>query len=74
MMYIETKYYENGRVEAKLHKTRPATEPDNLTTYLDEVDDLQEWIRDNLIIDLDDIVSFVINLEMKQLVDITQYV
>jgi hypothetical protein len=73
-MYIETRYYDNGRAEAKLHYSRPEKEPDDLTTYVDEVDDLQEWIEDNLEINLDDVVQLVLDLDAGNWVDITQYI
>ena len=76
-MFIETRFYNNGGAEAHLSKSRPVQDPDDYTGkydfYVDEVTDLQEWLDDNLEIELDDIVSLVLDLESGKWVDISAY-
>lgn len=72
-MFIETRFLDNGRAEARLSETLP--EPDPVTEaggydlYVDEVDDLTEWAEDN--IESDDIAAFVKDLEDGGWVNIT---
>ena len=76
-MYIETRFYDDGYAEARLTNSRPATDVDDNTDlydyYIDEVDDLVEWIEDNLEIELDDILGFVLDLDYGKWVDISNY-
>ena len=76
-MFIETRFYNNGGAEVYLRKSRPVQDSDDYTGkydfYVDEVTDLQEWIDDNLEIELDDIVSLVLDLESGKWVDISAY-
>ena len=79
-MYIETRYYDNGKAEAKLHKgfsysklemsdKRVQADFDNSSDY----ENLEAWIEE-LEIELDDIVQLVIDLDNGNWVDITNYV
>lgn len=80
-MYIETRFYDNGKAEAKLHKGfgYPQIETsDSFDAYVDSIGDnssdyesLQIWIEENLEIELDDIIQFVIDLDNGNWVDIT---
>lgn len=82
-MYIETRYYDNGFVEARLTNHRPVIDPDDNTGkydyYIEEIgeeaadyESLQDWI-DELEIELDDIVQLVLDLEDGEWVDISNY-
>ncbi len=77
-MFIETRFFDDGSAEARLCKTRPAADPgadrDEYAYYVEEADDLQEWIKDNLYIELDDIVPLVLALDAGDWVSITDYV
>jgi hypothetical protein len=82
-MYIETRFYDNGKAEAKQHKgfRYPKLEmSDAYDTYVDSIGDnssdyenLEAWIEENLEIELDDIVQFVLDLDNGNWVDITDY-
>jgi len=90
-MYIETKFYDNGKCYAKLHKGfgYPQLEDDkrcdryiesigkhNVQTDYDntcDYDSLESWIEDNLLIETDDIIDFVITLESGEWVEITNF-
>lgn len=83
-MYIETRYYDNGSVEARLTKYRPVTDPDDNTGkydyYVEEIGEgaadyqtLEEWIE-GLEIELDDIVPLVLALDAGNWIDISNYV
>lgn len=83
-MYIETRYYDNGNVEARLTKHRPVTDPDDNTGkydyYVEEIgkgaadyESLEDWVAE-LEIELDDIVPLVLDLDAGKWVDITNYV
>jgi hypothetical protein len=78
-MFIETRFYDNGSAEARLTKHRPqlptADHSDKYDYYVDEIDDLQGWIDDNLLIETDDIINVVIALNGGKLwVDVTPYI
>ena len=72
-MYIEQKYYDSGKAFARLANT-PGADDAAYDHYVDEIDDLQEWIEDNLEIELDDIVPLVLDLDAGKWVDITPYI
>lgn len=74
-MFIETQFYDNGKAFAKIvSKHRPDGHTEGFDYYVEEVEDLQEWIEDNLIIELDDIVPLVLALDAGSAVEITQYI
>jgi hypothetical protein len=73
-MFIETRFFDSGMAIARLHKCEfePKMETSNsYDSYLEELDDLQEWIEDNLCIETDDIIEFVIDLDSGKWVYIT---
>ncbi len=76
--FIETRFYDDGTAEARLHKERPTEATDAHTEqhdfYIDEIDSLQEWVEENLEgIELDDITPLVLDLEAGLMVEITNY-
>ncbi len=77
-MFIETRFFDDGRAEARLCMTRPSTDTgtdhDGYDYYVDEADDLREWISESLYIEPDDIVPLVIALEAGDWTSITDYV
>ena len=74
-MYIEQKYYDSGKAFVKLiNEPCAVDENESCDHYVDESDDLQEWIEDNLEIELDDIIPFVLELEVGKWVEITAYI
>lgn len=75
-MFIETRYFDSGKTMARLYKfkSEPKIETsEGYDSYVDEVGDLQEWIEDNLCIETDDIIDFVIGLESGKWVDMTDF-
>jgi hypothetical protein len=77
-MFIETRFYDNGRTDAGISKQNPVGKrfehPSSCDYYLDEVGDLQEWIENSLEIELDDVVPFVLALDAGDWVDISAYI
>jgi hypothetical protein len=76
-MFIETKFYDNGKATAKLHncEEEPALiESGSYDVYIEYIEDLQEWIEDNLCIETDDIIDFVITLDSGAWTDMTNYI
>jgi hypothetical protein len=81
---LETRYYDNGKAYAKLHKDRSKVQDDfnadKCDRYTEEIgkggdwDSLEEWIEYGLIIDLDDIVPLVLDLDSGKCVEITPYI
>jgi hypothetical protein len=76
-MFIETKYFDNGKTMARLHKCKSEPKIETSNSYdsynIEEVGDLQEWIEDNLCIETDDIVDFVISLDCGKWTDMTNF-
>ena len=77
-MYIETRFYNNGGAEARMRRHRPVNDPDDHTGkydfYVEDVDSLEEWMYDNLEIELDDMVGLILDLDAGKWVDITPYI
>ena len=75
-MFIESRFYDNGTAKVRLHtcETEPAiTESSDYDCYIEDVDNLEEWIEDNMEIELDDITCFVLAFDMGKWVDITNF-
>ena len=74
-MYIETRFYDNGTVKAKLHKSkqdRPATESANkYDAYIDKYDTLEEWSYE--LEEYDDYTQMFSDLKAGKWVDISAY-
>lgn len=75
-MYIETRYYDNGIVEAHLRKARNVNYTDDKNGmydfYFDKIDNVKEWVE-GLEIEHDDIGKLVHDLESGLWVDISAY-
>jgi hypothetical protein len=75
-MFIETRFFDSGKATARLHKCKaePKIEASpKCDIHVEEVADLQEWIEDNLCIETDDIIDFVIGLGSGKWVDMTDF-
>lgn len=72
-MYIESRFYDNGRVKIKLHKTRPfIMSNDKYDAYIDKYNTLTELVND--LGDCDNHLTQVLsNLHVGKLVDITDF-
>jgi hypothetical protein len=77
-MYIETRHYDNGHAVMQMfkYKTSHKTEETAMfDRYVEEVDDLQEWIKENLRIKVaSDIKKIISSLENGETVSITKYI
>ena len=81
MKYLETRYHDNGNVEARLWNNRPVNDrTDKYDFYVEEIgkdaadyENLEDWLE-NLEIELDDIIPLVIDLASGHWVDITTYI
>lgn len=75
-MYIETRYYDNGKVEAYLRKARNVNYTDDKNGmydfYFDKIDNVKEWVE-GLEIEYENISKLVYALENGKAVDITEY-
>ncbi len=75
-MYIETRFYDTGRAEAKLHNVseKPVVVNRGIyDVYFDEMDNLQDWLKENLVIDHNDITKLTEMLRTEEMVDISSY-
>lgn len=75
-MFIETRFYDSGKVTARLHKGE--TEPEIRTSgrydnYIEEIGDLREWIQNNLHIEPDSVIDFVRSLDSGGWIDMTNF-
>jgi hypothetical protein len=78
-MFLETRYFDDGRAEARLNDNYiepPAGADCEYEYYAGEVTDrdLQEWIEDEFAIDSDDLVPFLLDLFDGGWVDISEYI
>jgi len=80
-MYIETRFFDNGKVKAKLYKDGAPPDIETETTYNRYFDiigndgdyaSIEEWIEE-MMIDLDDIIPFLYALSDGKWVDISAY-
>jgi hypothetical protein len=74
--FIETRFFDNGKAKARLHKCE--NEPDieasgSYDIYIDEIAGLQEWIDGNLSIETDDVIDLFVDLADCNWIDITNY-
>lgn len=74
-MYIETRYYNNGTVTARMSQSKPVKneESDKYDSYVEEYELIEGFI-DELNLDENDIVPFIIELESECWICITKYV
>lgn len=79
-MFIKTRYFDNGRAEAKIIPDSEVTETtnrfsqcDNREVYIDECDTVEDWLEETGI-ELYDVVSLVLSMNDGGWVDITNYV
>jgi hypothetical protein len=75
-MYIETKFYDNGKTCARIRNninTGDTAETNCCDYYADEISNLRKWAEDNLSIKVSDIVQLVIDLKEGKWVNITNY-
>lgn len=78
-MFIETRFFDSGKAQARLSKTRPEPPQDAVQDrydyYADEVDGtLQDWLIDNLEIETEDTFDIITSLDTGGWVDITNYI
>jgi len=81
MQYLETRYYDNGKVFAKLTDEEPPKEYDSgkYDRYIETIgndgdyESLGDWIEE-LLIETDDIIPMVIDLESGKTINISQNV
>ncbi len=79
MKYLETRYYDDGKVYAKLHDDEPDGQYDSnkYDRYIETIgeggcyDSIAAYIDDILLIDLDDIMPMIIEFEAGECIDIT---
>ena len=73
-MFIETRFYNNGKAQARLHKICPVLEAsDKYDAYIDEYETMEEWLEELEGVELDDIVPLVLDLEIGKWVNISAY-
>lgn len=83
MMKLETRYYDNGKVYARLFKEvtelSEQFDSDKYDRYVETIgencdyESLEEWIE-QLEIELDDIIPLVLDLDMGKCVDISDFI
>jgi len=76
-MYIETRYYDNGKAQARMVHMSKTTSNDYYDQYCDDVgegtrDDITSWICNNLI-NINDINELTSQLSAEHTVDITSH-
>ena len=83
MKHIETRVYNDGKVTVRMSKVKPANDPIDVTPnydyYCESVgkdgtyEAPEEWMEENMIIEIDDIIPFVQNLTNGGWVNVTKY-